>query len=452
MKLRSLFIPASLLLLSAMAITAATDNVAEEVAWVVGDQPIWKSDIEEMYQQLLYEKIPMQGDPYCYIPEQLALEKLYLHQADLDTVEVQENMVAQNVDAMIEYYINNLGSREKVEQVFHMTIPQLRERQLENMRNRSRVQEVQRNLTKNIKVTPGQVRKYFDALPKDSVPYIPTQVEVQILTVNPIIPREEIEDVKNRLRDFSERVNSGESDFSTLAILYSEDPESAKRGGELGFAGRSAYVPEFAAAAFNLNDPNKVSRIVQTEYGYHIIQLIEKRGERVNVRHILLRPKVSDKDLMQAVNRLDSLKMDMDSAKFTFEEAVTAISQDKDTRANRGVMVNQQSGTTKFDMADLPQEISRVVSTMQPGDVSQAFIMKDPKSMRDIVAIVKLTNRIEAHRANLGDDYQTIKDMYENAEQARILTSWIDKKIKETYVRIEPGWRNCDFMHKGWIK
>lgn len=452
MKLRSLFIPASLLLLSAMAITAATDNVAEEVAWVVGDQPIWKSDIEEMYQQLLYEKIPMQGDPYCYIPEQLALEKLYLHQADLDTVEVQENMVAQNVDAMIEYYINNLGSREKVEQVFHMTIPQLRERQLENMRNRSRVQEVQRNLTKNIKVTPGQVRKYFDALPKDSVPYIPTQVEVQILTVNPIIPREEIEDVKNRLRDFSERVNSGESDFSTLAILYSEDPESAKRGGELGFAGRSAYVPEFAAAAFNLNDPNKVSKIVQTEYGYHIIQLIEKRGERVNVRHILLRPKVSDKDLMQAVNRLDSLKMDMDSAKFTFEEAVTAISQDKDTRANRGVMVNQQSGTTKFDMADLPQEISRVVSTMQPGDVSQAFIMKDPKSMRDIVAIVKLTNRIEAHRANLGDDYQTIKDMYENAEQARILTSWIDKKIKETYVRIEPGWRNCDFMHKGWIK
>lgn len=431
---------------------AATDNVAEEVAWVVGDQPIWKSDIEEMYQQLLYEKFPVKGDPYCVIPEQLALEKLYLHQAELDTVEVNESGVAQQVDAMLEYYVNNLGSREKVEQVFNKSFPQLREQQIEVMRNRQKVQQVQQSLTKNLKVTPGAVRKYFDQLPKDSVPFVPMQVEVQLLSVNPVIPREEIEAVKERLRDFTDRVNKGESEFSTLAILYSEDTESAKRGGELGFAGRSTFVPEFAAAAFNLNDPKKVSKIVETEFGFHIIQLIEKRGERVNVRHILLRPRVADKDLIDAVNRLDTIKMDIDSAKYTFEQAVGAISQDKDTRANHGVMVNQKDGTTRFDMADLPQEIAKAVATLQPGQVSQALIMKDPKSNRDIVALVKLTNRIEAHRANLADDYQAIKDMYERAEEGKILTRWLEKKIKDTYVRIEPGWRNCEFIYKGWIK
>ena len=289
---------------------------------------------------MLYERTPIDGDPYCVIPEQLAIEKLYLHQAELDTVEVSDNMVMQQVDAMMNYYIANLGAKEKVEQVFRKPIPVLREQQIEVVKNRSRVAQVQRNLTKDLKITPADVRRYFDQLPKDSIPYVPTQVGVQILTLKPAVPRQEIEDVKARLRDYSDRITSGESDFSTLAILYSEDPGSASRGGEMDFAGRAQFVP----VAFNLNDPKKVSKIVETEYGFHIIQLIEKRGERIKVRHILLRPHVNDKDLTDAVNRLDSIQSDMLAGKFTFEEAVGVLSQDKDTRNNRGNMVNGETG------------------------------------------------------------------------------------------------------------
>lgn len=443
--------------LSALAVASivaiAQNNVAEEVAWVVGDQPIWKSEIEEAYQQSRYDSEPIKGDPYCVIPEQLAIEKLFLHQADLDTVEIQDAMVAQQVDAQLNFYIANLGSKEKVEQYFHKTMPQMREQLMEMSRNRSRIQEVQRNLTEDVKATPSEVQRYYNQLPPDSIPFVPLQVEVQILMFQPQIPREEIEDVKARLRDFTDRVNRGESDFSTLAILYSEDEGSRSRGGELGFMGRGQLVPEFAAVAFNLNDPKKVSKIVETEFGYHIIQLIEKRGDRINARHILLRPKVSTKDLEDASHRLDSLRTDIVvNNKFTFEEAVGYISQDKDTKNNRGMMVNQESGSTRFQMSELPQEVAKQVAALQPGEISHPFIMVDPKLNRNVVAIVKLANRIEGHRANLADDYQMIKDMYEDSERARIIAEWIDKKIADTYTRVEDGWRNCDFVHKGWIK
>lgn len=453
MKIKNIFLPVILVLVGAAYAVAGVDNVAEEVTWVVGDQPIWKSEIEEAYQNMLYEKTPIDGDPYCVIPEQIAIEKLYLHQADMDTVEISESMVAQQVESQINYYISSLGSKEKVEQIFNKSMPALRESLRDMWGNRSRVQQVQRNLTKNITSTPADVRRYFNRLPEDSIPYIPRQVEVQILTAAPAIPREEIDNVKSRLRDYADRVTRGESDFSTLAILYSEDPGSAGRGGELGFMGRGQLVPEYAAVAFNLNDPKKVSKIVQTEFGFHIIQLIEKRGDRVNTRHILLRPRVAEKDLTDAVMRLDSLRADIvDNKKFSFEDAVSALSNDKDTRNNRGVMVNPESGTSRFQMSDLPQEVAKEVNSLHPGEISKAFIMKDPKTNHDIVAIVKLTNRIEGHKANLSDDYQAIKNMYEQARQKEVLDEWLAKKIKDTYIRIEDGWCDCEFKHSGWIK
>lgn len=457
MKIKNILLLGIASLLGVAYAVAAIDNSAEEVAWVVGDQPIWKSDIEEAYQQMLYEKVPISGDPYCVIPEQLAIEKLYLHQAELDTIEASESMVMQQAEQTINGYIAQLGSQEKLEQMFNKPIAAIRENLREMISTRSRVQQVQGKLIENVKATPSDVRRFFNKLSEDSIPYVPRMVEVQILTAAPAIPREEIENVKARLRDYSDRITKGESDFSTLAILYSEDPVSAARGGELGFAGRSTFVPEFTAVAFNLNDPKKVSKIVETEYGYHIIQLIEKRGDRVNVRHILLRPRVSEKDLTDAVMRLDSLRSDLDKHSIPFEAAVTELSQDKDTRNNRGIMVNSNMhsdnyGTARFEMADLPQEIALQVDKMQPGEISQAFIMKDPKTNQDIVALVKLTNRIDGHRANLSDDYQLIKNMCERAQQNEILDKWLEKKIADTYTRIEDGWRNCEFKHKGWIK
>lgn len=430
------------------AITVAQNNIAEEVAWTIGDDPIYKSEIEQTYRDMQQDREAINGDPYCVIPEMMAIQRLYLHQADIDTVVVQDSQVQLQVDQQLNFLINNLGSREKVEQYFRKTIPEIREYYANSIRDRQRVHMVQQNLTKDVKATPSEVRKYFDNLPKDSIPYVPGQVEVQIITVNPVIPRQEIDDVKARLRDMADRVNRGEADFSTLAILYSEAPEGV-RGGELGFLGRGQLVPEYAAVAFNLNDPKKVSKIVETEFGFHIIQLIEKRGDRINTRHILLRPKVSDKDLQDAITRLDSLRSDIvDKGRVTFEDAARLVSQDKDTRYSNGVMVNQNTGTTRFQMSELPQEVAREVANLKPGEVSKPFIMKQPKRDRDIVAIVRLTNRIDAHSANLSDDYQQIKNMYEAAKKQQILDQWLERKISETYVRIEDGWRGCDFQHK----
>lgn len=431
----------------------AQQNVVEEVAWVVGDQPIWKSEIEDQYNNMQYEKADIKGDPYCVIPEQMAIEKLYLHQADLDTVEVSESMIQQEVDARMNFYINQLGSKEKVEEYFRRSVPEMRASMGDVVRNQYRVREVQRKLTSSVKATPSDVRRFFDKLPQDSIPYVPTQVECEIITINPVIPRHEIDEVKARLRDYADRVSRGESDFSTLAILYSEDKGSGMRGGEIGFMGRGQLDPEYAAVAFNLNDPKKVSKIVESQFGYHIIQLIEKRGDRINTRHILLRPKVSPNDINDAVVRLDSVRTLMvDSAKFTFEEIVPYVSQDKDTRNNNGRMVNPQTGSTRFEMSQLPQEVAKIVDTMKPGEVSKAFVMMDAKLNREVVALVKLMARHEGHKANISDDYQTIKNMCEEAERTNVLRTWLDKKIANTYVRIEEGWRNCEFQHKGWLK
>lgn len=432
---------------------ARDNNIVEEVAWVVGDEPIWRSQIEEAYDQYKYENTTIDGNPYCFIPERIAVEKLYLHQADLDTIEIQESLVASQVESRINYFTANLGTREKVEQYFRKSLPDIRAELIENMRNSSRIRQVQDNLTSDLKVTPSDVRKYFDELPEDSIPYVPTQVEVQIITINPVIPREEIEDVKARLREYADQANRGEKEFSTLAILYSEDQGSAVRGGEVGYLGRANLDPAYAAVAFNLSDPKRVSKIVESQYGYHIIQLIDRRGDRVNTRHILLRPKVSEQSLTDALGRMDSIRADMvDNKKFTFEEAARYISADKDTRNNNGVMVNEETGNARFEMKQLPQEVSRKVAVMQPGDVSEPFIMKDPRKNSDIIAMVKLTARIPGHKANIADDFQTIKSMYEGAQKTKILKDWLDKKIASTYIRIEDGWRDCEFEHKGWLK
>lgn len=449
MKIKNILLPA-LGLASLCAIAAPVKkNVIDEVVWVVGDEPIFRSDIEEQYMQMRQEGTPIGGDPYCVIPERIAVEKLYLHQAKLDTIEAPEAQVGNGVDKRIDFFIANLGSREKVEEYFRKPLPALREQLMDIMRTNYIVDQVQNQLTKDVKVTPNDVRKYYSSLPEDSIPYVPMQVEAQIIEINPLIPQQEIEDVKARLRDYADRVNRGESEFSTLAIMYSEDG-SAMQGGELGYHGRADWVPEFSQVAFNLSDPKRVSRIVETEYGYHIIQLIDKRGEQVNVRHILLTPKVSSKDLTDGVIKLDSLRKEIVAGKFTFEEAAQYISQDKDTKNNKGIMMNMKNGSTRFEMQDLPPEVARKIELMQPGDISEAFIMKDQRKNKDVIAIVKLTARIPGHKATLSDDYGMIKVMYEAEAKNKVLKDWIEQKIKSTYTKIADGWEGCTFQYEGW--
>lgn len=431
----------------------AQNNVAEEIAWVVGDEPIFKSDIEEQYLNLQSERAAIDGNPYCVIPEQMALNKLFLHQAKIDTVVVQESQIAKEVDSRINFFIANLGSKEKVEEYFHKPLPVLREKIADMFRDQYSIQQVQNNLTKKIKATPSEVRKFFNTLPADSLPFIPKQVEVQIITINPVIPQQEIDEVKSRLRDYAQRITNGEAEFSTMAILYSEDKGTAVYGGETGFQNRSVLLPEYATAAFNLNDTKKVSNIVETEDGYHIIQLIEKRGDRINTRHILLRPKVSDKDLTDAIARLDTLKNEITEGKVTFEQAAFYVSQDKDSRNNNGIMLNEESHSNLFQMSQLPPEVGKIIDKMEVGELSEPFLMINAKTQREQVAIVKLNRRIEGHKADLADDYQTLKGIYEEHKRGDIIENWIKQKQKSTYVYIEDNWRNCEFkydwLHKG---
>ena len=394
------------------------------------------------------------GDPYCVIPEQLAIQKLFLHQAELDSIEVSEQEVLSRLEQQTNWLIDQIGSKEKMEEYYNKTSTQIREMLRENIRNGLTVEKMQREIVGDIKIVPADVRRYFKNLPQDSIPYVPTQVEVQIVTLEPKIPQEEIERVKKALRDYTEQVNRGEIAFSTLARLYSEDEGTRRRGGELGFMGRGQLVPEYANVAFNLQDPKKVSKIVESEFGFHIIQLIEKRGDRINTRHILLKPEVEEKDLEASLLRLDSIAKDIRNAKFTFDEAATFISQDKDTRNNHGLMANPNSGTARFEMQELAQvsqEVAKTVEGLNVGEISEPFTMINNKG-KEICAIVKLKARIDGHKATITEDYQRLKAIVQSKFGDEKLEKWIRDKQKSTYVRINENWVKCDFKYPGWVR
>ena len=417
------FVVTLVLAIFANVATYAQDNVVDEVVWVVGDEAILKSDVEEARMDALYNGRRFDGDPYCVIPEEIAVQKLFLHQAKLDSIEVSEAEIIQRVDMMTNMYIQQIGSREKMEEYFNKTSTQIRETLRDNARDGLTVQKMQQKLAGDIKVTPAEVRRYFKDLPQDSIPYIPTK---------------------------------GEIDFSTLARLYSEDKASAIKGGECGFMGRGMMDPAYANVAFSLQDPKKVSKIVESEFGFHIIQLIEKRGDRVNTRHILLRPKVSEKELTEACARLDSIADDIRANKFTFDDAAAVISQDKDTRNNHGIMVNinEHSGitTSKFQMQDLPQDVAKVVDKMNVGEISKAFTMINEKDGKEVCAIVKLKAKINGHKATIAEDYQDLKEIVMEKRREEMLQKWILDKQKHTYVRINENWQKCDFKYPGWVK
>ena len=443
---------AALLALSPMLGFAQT-NIVDEIIWVVGNEPILLSDVEETRISSEAYGQPV-DNPYCTIPEQIAVNKLFVHQAELDSVTVSESDVIRAVDNRINESIQAFGSREALEQMYGRSVSQMRENLKKQYREQMMADEVRQKLTTDVKATPAEVREYFKNVPNDSLPFIPTQVEVQIITSVPEVPRAEVERIENKLREYARRVNSGEADFSTLAKFYSEDG-SARNGGELGYMGRNQLVPEFADVAFTLNDPKKVSKIVRSEYGYHIIQLIDKKGDKINVRHILLKPHIDDSEIEKGIARLDSIANDIRANKFTFDAAALALSDDKDTRNNHGLMANvdQQNGTvsSRFEMQDLPADVAKVVDTLSVGQISRAFRMTNDKG-QEVCAVVMLKNRIEGHPANMTEDFQTLRDVGVNKRKEEKIEQWIKDKIKTTYVRISPDWRNCKFHYEGWVK
>ena len=429
-------------------------SIIDEVIWVVGDEAILKSDVEVTRLQSEADGIKFVGDPDCSIPEQIAVQKLFLHQAAIDSIEVSESEVMQGIDDQINYWVSMIGSREKLEEYRKQRITQMRQQMHDDFKNRQLIQKMKQELVKDIKVSPAQVRKYFNDLPQDSIPFVPTEVEVEILTMQPRIPMEEISRVKNQLRDFTDRVNKGETTFATLARMYSEDPGSARMGGEMDYIGRGMLDPAFANVAFNLTDPKKISKIVESEFGYHIIQLIDKRGDKIKCRHILLKPQVSQEAIDKSIGRLDSIGNDIRAKKFTFEAAVEALSDDKDTRNNKGLMANTAQAdnrTSKFQMKDLPTEVARVVDTMKVGQISTPFTMVNSKG-KTTCALIKLVSRVEGHRATITEDFQVMKDVVLAKEREKTLHDWVVDKIKKTYVRMNDRYKNCNFEYQGWVK
>lgn len=438
------------------ALSVPQHAVIDEVIWVVGDEAVLKSDVEAMRMQAAMEGVKWSGDPDCTIPEQIAVNKLFLHQADIDSIEVTEADVAQEVEQQISYWLEMVdGSRERLEEYKHQSISQMRQDLRQEMRDRRKIQKMKMKLVEDISVTPADVRRYFSNMPQDSLPYVPTEVEVQIVTMTPRIDPEEINRVKDELREYTERVTKGETTFQALARLYSEDPGSARQGGELGLMGRATLDPAFAAVAFNLTDPKKISKIVESEFGFHIIQLVEKRGDKVNVRHILKKPVVSDEAVEKAIGRLDSIAVDIREGEFSFEDAATLLSDDKDTRNNKGLMsnTNMQTGriSSKFQMQDLPQEVAKVVDTMQVGQISRAFQMINQRG-KTVCAIVKLKNRVDGHKASITEDFQVMKDVVLNKRNEECIHQWVVDKIKTVYTRLNENYRDCKFEYEGWFK
>jgi len=441
----------------AMAATApadSTQSVVDEVIWVVGDEAILKSDVEAMRLQAAMEGVHWSGNPDCVIPEQIAVQKLFLHQAEIDSIEVSESDISTGIEDQINHWIEMIGSREKLEEYKKESITKLRAELHDDYRDRLMVQKMQQKLVEDIKVTPAEVRRYFKDLPQDSLPFVPTEVEVQIIMQTPRIDIAEINRVKDQLREFTDRINSGDASFATLARLYSQDG-SARNGGELGYTGRAGWVPEFANVAFNLTDPKKVSKIVETEYGYHIIQLIDKRGDKVNARHILLKPEVSDSAVTNMLVKLDSLACDIRNGKVSFEEAVVYVSDDKKTRSNKGLMATNymQTGknTSKFQLSELPSEVARVVDTMQVGQISQPFEMINDSGKR-VCAIAKLKSRVEGHKAVITEDFQVMKDVVLGERRQKFIHDWVADKIKRVYVRLNDDYRDCKFEYEGWVR
>lgn len=442
------------LLLSMLALCSsgalwAQDNVIDRVEWVVGDKAILRSDIEESIRYWISNGRKFDADPYCVVGEDLAIQQLFLHQAAIDSVEVDEGRIMRQVEAQMEYVIREIGSKEKLEEYFDKNSSEIREMYREQLYNMEMMEAMKSKLVGDIKVSPSLVRRFYESLPKDSLPFIQEQVEVQVITLEPEIELEEIERVKSELRDYTERITSGETSFSTMALLYSEDPGSARRGGELDFMGRGELQPEFATVAFSLTDPNKISKIVETEYGFHIIQLIEKRGDRVKVRHILRKPNHSNENIKRMLLRLDSISTDIKDEKFTFEEAAGIISHDKDTRNNYGIMYNKATASSHFTLEELPVDVARVIDGLEPGEMSQPFtwVLDNGKA---VCAIAKLKSRTDAHVATINDDYVTLSAMYRAKLSDDRIQEWIRQKQKSTYVRINKDNRSCEFKYPHW--
>ena len=446
MKKTGIFVLLVLLMIKANYATAQ-EQIIDEVVAVVGGNFVLQSDIEAQYLQFR-----MQGNVTdarairCQILEDMLFQKLLLNQAELDSIQVTEDQIEQTMDARFRYYIQQFGSQEKLEAFYKKPLLQIREEFRTLVKEQLMVDEVQQKLTHDIKVTPSEVRAFFNNIPKDSIPTIEMEYEVGQIVKEPSISKEEMEATRDRLKGLRERILKGDN-FAAMATLYSEDPGSSRKGGDIGFVGRGQLYPEYEAVAFGLKK-GEISDIVKSKAGYHIIQLIERRGEMINTRHILLMPKISDQDLARASKLLDSVSGLVNEKKLTFEEAAIQFSDDPG-KINGGLMVNQASGNSRFTASQLDPKVFFVIDKMKVGNISKPLGMTNEEA-KQTINLYYLKTRTEPHRANLKDDYSVIQGWALNEKQNKAINEWIGQKIGTTYFRINESYKDCQFKHT-WV-
>lgn len=449
MKKFSVLFAGFVLILSMHASTAKAQEkvIIDQVVGVIGTSAILESDLINQKRQMESQGEDLGPQGLCMVFDEMLYQKLLYNQALIDSVEVGDDQVEMVLERRLRFFIQQIGSREKLEAYYGKSIEELKDEFRVIVREQELSRSMEANITENVSVTPSEVRSFFRNLPEDSIPMVESEIVLAQIMKKPPVRPEEIKIVKDRLEEFRERILQGES-FNTLAILYSEDPGSARRGGELGFYGRGELFPEFEAIAYGLR-PGEVSDIVETKAGYHIIQMIERRGEQINVRHILLTPKVTPQDLMEARHELDSIKTLITSGEMTFEEAALKFSDDPG-RMNRGLMVNPYTGTSRFRTEDLDPNLFFIIDKLEIGELSNPVPMTTEDG-EQAFRLVKLVDRTKAHRANLDEDYDFIQELALEKKKMKVIKNWISKKLPSTYVYIHEKYQDCDFEF-GWVE
>jgi peptidyl-prolyl cis-trans isomerase SurA len=446
-KIAALFVLLALHLTD-LASQTRQDSIVDGIVAIVGGNMILLSDIENQYLQLRLQGsiVGTASKVKCQILENMLFQKLLLHEAQVDSIEVTEVQVESEMDRRMRYFISQAGSPERLEEHFGKTLLEIKNELRDVIREQMLVEQAQQTITKDVSITPAEVKAFYRKLPKDSIPEVNSELVVGMIVKQPQISEEDKKYVKDKLKGFRDRIKGGD-DFSTIAVLYSEDPGSAKQGGELGMFKRGEMRSAFEAAAFKLK-PGEVSEIVETEDGYHLIQMIERRGDYINVRHILLQPKVSLANLNMARNLLDSVATLVIARQMTFEQAVLKFSDDP-SKTNGGIMINGMTGDTKFETSQLDPKIFFVVDKLKKGEIS-APVLNTDRGKQDY-RIYCLISRSNPHKANLEDDYAKIQQWALDQKKMETVNNWIQKQIEGTFVYITEGYQDCPFQRK-WNK
>ena len=429
----------------------AQKNVVDKIVAIVGEEIILKSDIENAYLQEQGQGLVSSSADYrTELLERQLVQKLLMAQAQIDSIFVTEDQVENAVERQIEFFIGNAGSKERLEAYFGKPIEEIKDDMRAPFRERLITEQMQQKIVEKIRITPSEVRSYFKKLPKDSLPEMPDRYELQQIVLRPRISDAEKERIRERLREFREQILNGEKTFNTLAVLYSEDPQSAVRGGELGYIPRNQLDPAFAEAAFNLK-LGRISKIVESEFGFHIIQLIDRQGDKINVRHILLQPKIADEEKEEALHHLDTIRRYIVDGKMTFEEAAAYFSSDKKTLNNGGLVADPQTADSRIARANIPGETAREINKLKVWEISMPFVSHSERGQEEY-KIVKVKAFYPRHQANLEEDWQNFELMLTEEKQMSKLEKWIKEKQANTYIHIDEEYRNGKFRYDGWIK